>query len=113
MMKSLRRIERRRHAHLLRDRDQLVGVVQGVQVGAADAARLDRDQRVARTEHRLGDVLDDEDTTTGDGGTHTSRLTGAAADADRMSREPNRGFAGLGWYVGQPARGSRREWAWR
>ena len=71
-----RRIEADRRAHLARDRDQLVGVVQRVQIGAADPARLDRDQHVARAEHGIGDVLDDENTTTGDGGTHGGETTG-------------------------------------
>ncbi len=59
-----------------RDPDQLGRVVQRVQVGSADAARLHRDQGVARSGNGIGNVVDDEGSTTGDGGAHARRLTG-------------------------------------
>ncbi len=47
-----RGIERHRRADLAGDRHQLGGVMQRVQIRAADPARLDGDQRVARAENR-------------------------------------------------------------
>jgi hypothetical protein len=46
-----------------------------VQVGPAYAARPDRYQRVARTEHGFRDVFHNEDTTSGNGGTHDGETT--------------------------------------
>ena len=97
------RVEADRCTHLACDRDELVGVVQRVEVGAADPAGLDRHQHVARTEYGVGNLLDHEDTTTGDGSTHGARLTGAAAEptgreAQRerpINMEPNCEVAGL------------------
>ena len=75
MMKSRVGIEADRHAHLARDRDQLVGVVQRVQIRPADPARLDLDEHVAGAGHRVGDVFHHEGTPTGNGGTHAREAT--------------------------------------
>ncbi len=80
------RVEAQRRFHLPGDRDQLVGVMERVQIGPADPARLHRDHDVARTGDRVGDVVDDEDPTTGNGGAHvgeTNQRPGRATPAPR------------------------------
>jgi hypothetical protein len=67
--------------------------MQGVQIRPADAARLDRHQDVARAGYGLGDVFDDQHTSTGNSGSHRGNTNGLGPVAEL--REPNRGFAGL------------------
>jgi hypothetical protein len=97
-----RGVEGQRRTHLVRDPDELGRVMQRMQVGAADTTGLDRDQGVTRTGNRVGDVVDDEYSTTGDGGAHARRLTGnrnvppRACVAKQPTRmEPKPGFTGL------------------
>ena len=73
--------------------DELIGVMQRVQIRPADTARLDGHQDVARAGYGVGDVFDDEHTSTGNSGTHRGDTNGPRPVPD--PREPNRGFAGL------------------
>jgi RNA polymerase sigma-70 factor (sigma-E family) len=66
--------------------------MQRVQIGTTDPAGLHRDERITRTEDRIGDVFDDQSASTGDGGSHRGETT-RVVRGERL--EPNHRVSGL------------------
>ena len=97
-------------AGLVRHLDHLVAVLQGVQVGSADAARQRLDQNLARTGSRVDDVVDDQFSSSHHGCSHRG-FSSRVVRAKVVESRPCSGTGKRPWAEPRSSGGSRSSMA--